>query len=175
MSVPASITVRNMSGTYILNSKLSDSVSDLLKLQNIGFIIRQAVAYSTITVTLKQYTDDSANVHLDQMQRSTGGITNEEARVLDGVEVGTENRIWGKVRGRNRFIKVADLDDEFLKADWDGEEVVEATNESVTDTWTALQIMGYATVEGKRRQVRRIVGRKGDRVIRVRQLYDWQG
>ena len=70
--------------------------------------------------------------------------------------------------------KVADLTDDFLKQEWDGEEAVEATNESMTDTWKAVQVMVFATVDGKRRQVRRIVGSKGQKVIKVRQVYDWQ-
>ncbi|KAK3675721.1 hypothetical protein LTR78_004362 [Recurvomyces mirabilis] len=174
MAVPAEKTTRDMNGTYVLNKTLSDSVDELLQLQNIGWIIRKAVAYSTVTVVLKQYADDGGKAHLDQVQRSTGGITNQEARVLDWEPMETKNAIWGQVKGQNRFIKVADLTDDFLKQDWDGDEVVEATNESMTDTWKAVQVMGFAIVDGKRRQVRRIVGSKGQKVIKVRQVYDWQ-
>ena len=102
MAVPAEKTVQDMNGIYVLNKTLSDSVDELLQLQNIGWIIRKAVAYSTITVTMNQYKDDSGKVHLDQTQRSTGGITNAEARILDWEPMETKNAIWGQVKGQNR-------------------------------------------------------------------------
>ena len=91
-----------MSGSYTLSKTLSDSSQAVLKMQNVAFIIRQAVQYSTVTVTLKQYTDAQGRVHLDQEQVSTGGIKNNEERVLDGNEENKENKIWGKVKGRSR-------------------------------------------------------------------------
>ena len=100
--VPASVTTANLSGSYTLNAKLSDSSQAVLKLQNVGWVVRQAAAYSTVTITLKQYTDDKGVVHLDQDQTSTGGIRNEEERVLNGEWGESENKIWGKVKGRTR-------------------------------------------------------------------------
>jgi len=102
MAVPPSVTIKDMSGVYVLNTKLSDSIQTLLKMQGVGFLVRQAVQYSTITVTMKQYRDQDAIVHLDQKQVSTGGITNEDSRVLHGQLEEKNNRIWGKVKGRNR-------------------------------------------------------------------------
>ena len=100
--VPASVTTANLTGSYTLNAKLSDSSQAVLKMQNIGWVVRQAAAYSTVTVSLKQYTDDKGLVNLDQEQVSTGGIRNGEERVLDGEWRESENKIWGKVKGRTR-------------------------------------------------------------------------
>jgi len=102
MAVPSTVTIKDMSGVYVLNKTISDSVQTLLKMQGVGFIVRQAVLYSTVTVTIKQYSGDDGKVHLDQKQVSTGGITNEEFRMLDWSWSETENRIWGKVKGKNR-------------------------------------------------------------------------
>ncbi|TKA83865.1 hypothetical protein B0A55_00148 [Friedmanniomyces simplex] len=178
MAVPPTATIKDMSGVYVLNKSLSDSSQVLLKMQGVGFIVRQAVQYSTITVTIKHYTDEDGKVHLDQKQVSTGGISNEDLRVLDWSWNENKNRIWGKVKGRNRVTKVSELDDEFLKEGWsedcieDG--VIETVSESVTSGWVATQIFGFADVDGLRKQVRRVVGRKGDQVEQMRQVYDWK-
>lgn len=102
MAVPAHVTTKDMSGTYVLNKTLSDSSQAVLKMQNIGFLVRQAAQYSTVTVTLKQYTDDQGVVHLDQDQVSTGGIRNIEERSLNGEWGERVNKIWGKVKGMTR-------------------------------------------------------------------------
>lgn len=102
MAVPAHVTTKDMSGTYVLSKTLSDSSQAVLKMQNIGFLVRQAAQYSTVTVTLKQYTDDQGVVHLDQDQVSTGGIRNIEERSLNGEWGERVNKIWGKVKGMTR-------------------------------------------------------------------------
>ena len=103
MAVPATVTIKDLSGTYTLSKTLSDSTQALLRMQNIGFIVRQAAQYSSITITLKQYTDGQGKVHLDQVQVSTGGLRNAEERTLDGQWSEKENWIWGKVKGLSRY------------------------------------------------------------------------
>ena len=77
-----------------------------------------------------------------------------------------------------RFIKLSEIDDDFLKEGWTDDccegDVIESTNESVTDTWTARQIYGFAEVNGEKKQVRKIVGKKGDQIERIRMVYDWK-
>jgi hypothetical protein len=102
MAVPSNVTAKDTSGTYVLNKTLSDSSQELLKMQNVGWLVRQAIAYSTITVTIKDFVDDEGKRHLEQHQVSLGGITNDDNRVLDGEWRENENKIWGKVKGSNR-------------------------------------------------------------------------
>lgn len=52
-------------------------------------------------------------------------------------------------------------------------EVIEHANESLSDTWTACQIYGLAEVDGKKKQVRKIVAKKGSQVERIRIVYEW--
>ncbi|KAK4550191.1 hypothetical protein LTR36_003158 [Oleoguttula mirabilis] len=178
MAVPASVTTKDMSGTYTLNKTLSDSSQAVLKMQNIGFIVRQAAQYSTVTATLKQYTDDRGVVHLDQDQVSTGGIRNIEERTLDGVSGERTNSIWGKVRGVTRLTKLSELEDDYLKEGWsqdciDGD-LIYSVNESDTNGWRAVQVYGFADVGGERKHVRRVVTTKGEQVEKIRLVYDWK-
>ena len=177
-AVPPEVTIQNLTGTYTLNRTLSDSSQNVLKMQNIGFVVRQAVAYSTVTVNLKQYTDPDGTQHLDQEQLSTGGIRNIENRIMDWQYTEKHNWIWGKVNGKSRYAKLEDIEDSFLRDGWaqdcvDGQ-LVEGYVESTADTWTARQVWGFAEVDGQRRHVRKILATKPKwEDLRIRMVYDW--
>lgn len=108
MAAPPSITIHSLSGAYDLNKTLSDSTSAMLKMQNIGFLVRQAANYSAITVHLSQYPypEDStgSTVQVDQEQISTGNMKQYEPRILDGEVREREIQYWGKVRGWNKYV-----------------------------------------------------------------------
>ncbi|KAI6899849.1 hypothetical protein KC318_g10626 [Hortaea werneckii] len=170
MAAPASVNIKDMTGTYTLNSKQSDSSQATLKMQGVGWLVRQAVQYSTITLHMKQYTDDKGTVHLDQESISTGNVSSVENRELNGEWGERENKIWGKfsqgIRARRR-----------LPQGWNQEtldgEVIEAVNESCTDTWTAVQIYGFAEIDGQRKHIRRTVAKKGKQVEKITLVYDY--
>merc|ERR1712014_462471 len=121
MAAPASVNIKDMTGTYTLNSKQSDSSQATLKMQGVGWLVRQAVQYSTITLHMKQYTDDKGTVHLDQESISAGNVSSMENRELNGEWGERENKIWGKVKGTTRFRKVSELEDDYLKEGWNQE------------------------------------------------------
>lgn len=80
-----------------------------------------------------------------------------------------------------RFIKISEIEDEYLKKDWleegEGDEkgdVVISHTESPKNGWDATQIWGFATVEGQRRHVRRIVSKKGKEEHKIRTVYDYK-
>ena len=102
MACPESVTIKDLSGTYALNKKQSDSSQAGLKMQGIGWLVRQAVQYSTITLHMKQYTDDKGTIHLDQESISTGNVSSVEQRQLNGEWGERENAIWGKVKGNTK-------------------------------------------------------------------------
>lgn len=102
MAVPTTVTVKDLTGKYSMNKTISDSSATTLKIQSVGFIVRQTVQYSPITIELKQYTDDAGTIHLDQVQTVVGGITSDEERTIDGVLREKDNPIWGKVKGTTK-------------------------------------------------------------------------
>lgn len=76
------------------------------------------------------------------------------------------------------MIKHSELDaDDFLKSGWTQEcvegEVIEMEVESLTDTWTAHQVWGMSEINGERRQVRKVLAKKGNQVHRISVIYDW--
>ena len=107
MAAPPSVTIHSLSGTYTLNSKLSDPMDAVLKMQGVGWLVRQAAAYSTVTVNMKQYArPEDGVVCLDVDQVSTGGIRSTEERVLNWEWFEKNDRIWGKVRGKARLVEI---------------------------------------------------------------------
>lgn len=106
MAAPPSVTVHNLTGTYTLNNKLSDPMDAVLKMQGVGWLVRQAASYSTVTVNMKQYArPEDGVVCLDVDQVSTGGIRSTEERVLNWEWFEKNDRIWGKVRGKARLVE----------------------------------------------------------------------
>lgn len=100
--------------------------------------------------------------------------------------------MFGSLRGRSRWLSSSSFNnasegegmDSFLTEGWleEGEEAgpageskIESFSESNGNGWTADQMWGFAVVDGKRYHVRRVVVKKGEEVLRVRLVYDWQG
>lgn len=106
--------------------------------------MRKAIGLSTITLSIKQYTDDDGGVtHIDIQQTATGGIKTTELRTLDWQVREHEDRVFGKVNGQTRWIKLEDVDDDdFLKTGWDDleGEHVQSFVKSQTNGWTANQV-----------------------------------
>ena len=109
-----------------------------------------------------------------------GGTT--EKRTLDHTWREHTDKIFGTVKGRSRWVRLADVDDDnFLKTGFEDvgdadAEHVQAEAESVGGNgWTADQIWGFEVVEGERRYVRHVVVRKGEDWKLARLVYDYKG
>lgn len=136
---------------------------------------RKIIASTTFTVTIKQYIGENNLTCMDIDTALAGGIKGapEQYRV-DGAEALIDHDLFGKLKGKSEWIKVADVDDEYLKAEFNPEdEVIQVRAESVGNGWTARQIWGFANIGGIRYQVRRVVVTKGGKVQKGRLVYDY--
>ena len=101
-----------------------------------------------------------------------------EKRTLDYTWRDHEDKIFGKVKGRSRWVKLEDIDgDDFLKTgfdDMEGEHV-QALAESIDNGWTADQVWGFEEVNGERRYVRHVIVKKGEDWKMARLVYDYKG
>lgn len=100
MAVPATVNLKNLSGVYTLNKTLSDSSDKLLLMQNVGWIVRQAVYWSNVEYTITEYTGEDGKLHIDTIQVSTGGQRNDEHWVVDGDWSEKTSHIWGEVKSK---------------------------------------------------------------------------
>ncbi|KAL8862837.1 MAG: hypothetical protein Q9178_000779 [Gyalolechia marmorata] len=112
-------------------------------MQGVGWFLRRAIALSTITLTISEYVKDGLT-HIDISQvASPGGITSTEDRILDWVYRDHSDRVFGEVKGKSRWVKLDDVDDDdFLKKGWDDleGEHVQGYVESKAGGWTADQV-----------------------------------
>ncbi|EGE00299.1 hypothetical protein TMEN_2520 [Trichophyton mentagrophytes] len=104
MAAPKEATVHNLTGRWTMDSSLSDSTDPTLQLQGISWFTRKAIGLATITLHIKEYTEEDI-VHIDIAQTLTGGIsgTTEKRELGWNVREHTDH-IFGSVRGQTRFI-----------------------------------------------------------------------
>ncbi|KAF2187715.1 hypothetical protein K469DRAFT_628626 [Zopfia rhizophila CBS 207.26] len=200
MAAPPEINIKNLTGKWVISKSLSDSTDPVLALQGIGWLTRKAISLATITQHLKMYeappeSDPSGapTTHIDIDQRGTGGLKGTtEKRNLDYQWRPHSDYLFGDVRGKTRWVKLEDIvkekeggeqdlleDAKFLVEGWDEEtrngELVDSFVENEDRGWTAWQIWGFATVDGKRMLTRRFAVRKGKEVERIRLVYEYAG
>ncbi|KAI4747205.1 hypothetical protein E4T44_15071, partial [Aureobasidium sp. EXF-8845] len=163
MAVPDSINLRNLSGTYNLNKSLSDSSDAALQMQGIGWLVRQAVKFSNVTLIVKQFVDENGLTHVDNEQITTGNVRNLEERIVDYQWREKNDRIFGKVNGRSRYVKLDEVETEYLKQGWDEQFLTQGDNEVIQvfvnslgkkPNWSAEQVWGFEIVDGQKRHTR---------------------
>lgn len=104
--------------------------------------MRRAIALASVTLTVKQYEKDGVT-HIDCTQVATGGITSIENRTLDWELREDTDKVFGEVKGKSRWVKLKDVDDDdYLKTGYDDleGEHVQAWTEGKKGGWTANQV-----------------------------------
>ncbi|KAM6498951.1 hypothetical protein JOM56_006899 [Amanita muscaria] len=183
MAVPPDFTILDLTGKFVLNKTLSDSVDEILQEQGIGYVLRTAIWYATVYLDIKHYKDDDGVEHIDIAQSFTGGIAGTtERRILYWKFRETEDYIFGPVVGRTRRAKAEEIEEEFLTKGWTKDTYehgfVQTRTESNTPksgtTWIAHQVWGVEEIDGERRYTRHIhfTGPTGN-VLEKRLIYDY--
>ncbi|KAE9367748.1 hypothetical protein N431DRAFT_416569 [Stipitochalara longipes BDJ] len=188
MAAPPEVTLKDLTGEWVMNKTLSDDTDAVLALQGINWWTRKAISFATVTLHTKQYTDDSSVTHIDIQQTATGGIKGTaELRELDWTERSHEDHIFGNLKGKSRWLTIdhPEITDGFLKEGWiegeeenagpNGERHIESAVVNEEKGWSAVQIWGFAIIDGTRYYTRRVVVTKGSEVLKVRLVYNWQG
>lgn len=178
MAAPPEKTLKDLNGKWVLNKSLSDDYDRILEMQGVPWWLRKAISYATVTLTISQYISDTLT-HIDILQVATGGVSStNENRTLDWQWRDHTDKIFGTLKGRSRWVKLGDVDDDkFLKEGWDDleGEHVQSYVENGEKGWTADQVWGFESVGGERRYVRHVVVRKGEDWKQARLVYDYKG
>lgn len=132
----------------------------------------------TVTVEVKQYTDDHGTVRIEIKNVVGGGKSiTTELRVLDWELIERQDPSLGQLHCRSRCVQLRDIEDDFLRQGWpkdlneDG--LIHSRVESIDHGWVQEQTWGFAEVEGQRRHVRRVVVSKGSERRSARFVLDW--
>ncbi|KAL8683663.1 MAG: hypothetical protein Q9186_000436 [Xanthomendoza sp. 1 TL-2023] len=192
MAAPPEITLHDLNGYWVMSKSLSDPLDPVLALQGINWLIRKVVSLATITMRIIETEDATGTIHIRVEQTATGGIKGEtEERKLDWSPVPHSSGVFGEMNNRTRWTSVGSDAESggggplhpWLTEGWLVEKPVqEGTNSYVQNWvvnekngWTAEQIWGFATVNGKRYHVRKFLVKKGDAEAKARMVYDWMG
>ncbi|KAL1748556.1 hypothetical protein HDZ31DRAFT_60291 [Schizophyllum fasciatum] len=185
MAVPASFSVLDISGKFMLNKGLSGDTDKVLQLQGISWVKRKIISAGTIYVTIKHWKDEHGVERIDATQTLSGLNEQKEERTLDWSERKKDDSLFGPVVGKSRRVAPADLgiDCPHLIEGWTADTLEHGLIESYVDTapeagtaWTAVQTWGVEEIGGERRYVRhvRLTTPKGDDV-QIKLVYDYTG
>ncbi|KAF7715394.1 Uncharacterized protein PECH_002805 [Penicillium ucsense] len=114
MAAPATTTIKNLNGSWVMDSTLSDPADPILSLQGMSWFLRKALPYATVTLHVNEYADSTNPqvYHIDIDQVITGGIQgSKEHRQLDWQEREHVDNIFGSLRGKSRFLRGSKADD----------------------------------------------------------------
>ncbi|KAL7276179.1 hypothetical protein RUND412_000830 [Rhizina undulata] len=180
MAAPKEITTLDLTGQWTMNKTLSEDITEVLTLQNIGWFMRKAIQLATITLHVKHYKDDAGVEHIDIDQTLTGGVKGTtELRELDWTDRDHEDHIFGKTIGKSRRINVEEVEDEYLRTGWlpDTVEtgVIDSYVVSEVNNWTAHQIWGFEEIDGVRYYVRHLKFETPKKRIDRRLVYTYIG
>ncbi|TKA72659.1 hypothetical protein B0A55_07241 [Friedmanniomyces simplex] len=169
MSAPKSL--HDLSGKWSMNRDLSTDVSPVLEIQGFNALIRKAVTYAPVNLTITQKGD--GEIHIDQTTTASMPAVKEEWYPKDHEWRETKDSFLGKVRSRSRWTKAVELEKGFLTEGLGGEdEVIESEVEALEGTeWRAVQVWMFE----EEKFVRRVVTTgKGGEKAETRLVYDFK-
>jgi len=179
MAAPSNVTIKDLSGKWTMNKKISDDSEKVLSFQKVGFATRKLIGNATITLHVQQYVDDNGITHIDIEQSAIGLKGTTEKRELNWEESSHSDYVFGKLDGRSRWInldtvsqplpdyEVTEKEASFLSQGWieddsenggpNGERHIDSFVRNKDNKWTARQIWGFQIINGERRYVRKAV------------------
>lgn len=191
-------SLKDLSGKWTMNRDLSSDVTETLKIQGFGLVMRKAAAVAPVTLDVEQTENEirikqstvrwllelgrsGQRAHTCRIQ-GTSAISIpavQEMWTLDWEMREQDDAFLGKVRSKSRWTTVAKVKEAYsgyltegLSGDSDDSELIESYVESVeSDGWKATQIW---TMEGEQ-FVRRVVTSKGEKVSETKLVYDFKG
>ncbi|PGH27344.1 hypothetical protein AJ80_01056 [Polytolypa hystricis UAMH7299] len=115
MAAPADVTCQDLSGIWVMDKTLSNDTDPIFQMQGMGWLIRKALAYATVTLDITQ-TKQGEIVHIDVSQTLTGGIKGtDEHRELDWQPREHTDHVFGSVSGLSRMIRGTTGDDDKVR------------------------------------------------------------
>ncbi|KAL9605735.1 MAG: hypothetical protein Q9179_001082 [Wetmoreana sp. 5 TL-2023] len=154
MAAPPEKTLKNLSGKWVMNTsdgtfiptnppRLVETSDRCPVQQGVSWFMRRIIAFATVTLTVSEYEKDGYT-HIDIEQvASPGGVRSTENRTLDWEYREHTDKVFGDVRGKSRWVKLSNVDDDdFLKKGYDDMEGehVQSYVESKGGGWTADQV-----------------------------------
>jgi hypothetical protein len=130
-------------------------------------LMRMVMVRTSLTVTTKQW-EDAGETHLELQNTVSSALpSTTEKFVLNWEANELYDRFFGNCRDRTRWIAAKELEEQYLKEGWEEgtSEVIQVFTDHLDVDVTTDQAWGFEIVEGIRRHTRRLVVRKGGKVV----------
>jgi len=193
--LPDTVTIHDLSGEWTLDKARSTGLEDCMSVQGMSWFLRKAVNYAKVTSKMSH-----KNNAIETFTKGTGvPVTLSETINFDWTERDKSIGVFGNVRTRNRPITLeqdatkmepstfrdgtdtlTDEDFEWLMADWirdaDGKlSLLDSQVMSLDGKWKSHQVWGFAIVDGKREQARKILVWTPTQKAKAFTIYEWLG
>ncbi len=154
MAAPPEMHLGNLTGKFIMNSRMSASIDDVLAAQGVGYLKRKAIQLATIYLTIDHGKTDTG-VERIKIQSSASGLKGaDEEYIFDGITRERNHEVYGYIKASSKRMPMQDVTEAYLKEGWIEDEfgksggIVYVHSEAdmslnTGDQWTAIQVNCY--------------------------------
>ncbi|KAJ5605421.1 hypothetical protein N7510_008202 [Penicillium lagena] len=186
MAAPDSAYVHDLTGTWALNKKLSDDPDKVFALQGVPWLVRHALRYGSLSLTMTQSettseaTDGVSGekttvIHVKQTVHP-GGFDSEGDYPVDGKPHDASLPIFGDVSMQFQYSDVAEVADNTFRGSYKesgDSRIIDEFAINAVKGWEARVIWGFELIDGKRRLTRNTRTTKGGDTVDARFVYDY--
>ncbi|KAI6443883.1 hypothetical protein MCOR17_011323 [Pyricularia oryzae] len=187
MAAPDGTSILNMTGTWSLNSSLSDDLSPTFMAQNIPWIIRQVISYASLELTMVQKEaepPERPTTVIDVKQTvKPGGFDTDNSYILDGETRTDKVPIFGAMSMRAVYVPMSEITKEDTMGNiieepstTDKRVALKEMTEGVNTGWKTTALWAFQEIDGERRFCKYCTTTKGEgeEKVQARLVYDYK-
>ncbi|KGO66320.1 hypothetical protein PEX1_052210 [Penicillium expansum] len=195
MAVPDFKDVPDLTGTWVLNRKLSTNPDDVFVLQGVPWVVRKVLRHARLSLQICQTTSLSAKgtgipneiselagnlkpvITLCMTQTvNPGGFDSEGSYSVDGRPQDVSLPIFGDIQMQLQFVDKSDIIEdsirEILEVGSLSDKVIQELARNASKGWDAEVIWGFEELDGKRYLTRNISTTKEQKKVIAKMVYD---
>ncbi|CAI7597194.1 hypothetical protein PCG10_010098 [Penicillium crustosum] len=199
MAVPDFKDVPDLTGTWVLNRKLSTDPDDVFVLQGVPWVVRKVLRHARLSLQISQTTSPSAKngpwMEADSSEGSDmaadvkpvttlrmtqtvnpGGFDSEGSYSVDGSPQDVSLPIFGDIQMQLQFVNISAILEESIRQILEvaslSDKVIQELAQNASKGWEAEVIWGFEELDGKRYLTRNISTTKEEKKIIAKMVYD---
>ncbi|OQE39361.1 hypothetical protein PENCOP_c007G05915 [Penicillium coprophilum] len=193
MAAPNLKDIPDLTGTWVLNRKLSTDPDEIMALQGVPWVVRKVLRHARLSLQICQTTStcieekvDDNSIMADNSKSSTslritqtvnpGGFDSEGNYLVDGSKQDLSLPIFGDIQMQLKFIQrslvLEDCIREIVEVASLTSMVIQELAMNSSKGWDAEVIWGFEELEGKRYLTRNIRTTKENKKVIAKMVYD---
>ncbi|EKV17541.1 hypothetical protein PDIG_14210 [Penicillium digitatum PHI26] len=195
MAIPDFKDVPDLTGTWVLNRKLSTDPDEVFVLQGVPWVVRKVLRHARLSLQICQTISLSANSNgnlkedcdlADNLKPVTtlritqtvhpGGFDSEGSYSVDGRLQDFSLPIFGDIQMQLQFIDRSDILEDSIRQILEvaslSDKVIQEVARNASKGWDAEVIWGFEELDGKKYLTRNISTTKEENKVIARMVYD---